>query len=92
MFKYVCLSFMFTGRHSCLLDRTDIHISQQLLLRLTGDGILEALCKKREEAVGEWNQKRADELVENIMDRMDRQSLLPMNALDLQMEDTSNDL
>jgi hypothetical protein len=33
-----------------------------------------------------------DELVENIMDRMDRQSLLPMYALDLQMEDTGNDL
>ena len=51
--------------------------------------ILEALRKKRDKAVSKWNQEHADELVKSVMDG---QSLLPTYALDLQMEDTSNDL
>jgi hypothetical protein len=51
--------------------------------------ILQALCKKRDDAPIEWNQERADALLETVMDG---QHIVPTYALDLQGEHTSNNL
>jgi hypothetical protein len=51
--------------------------------------ILEALCKKRDEASFQWNQEHADALLETVMDG---QHIVPTYALELQVENRSSKL